>query len=430
MPTTTGKIYLGSVQISGGSSWTRPADWLPRPTVAAGEKVMRAIYGVTDDATNYVALLATVSAGNYVVDWGDGTVDVVASNVQAEHLYDFNAVGMPAANAEEQKQVIVTVTAQTANLTSINLQRRYNLAALNQWYAVNWLDIAIGGSTITSLTIGGNTVLLGFVRRVFVGEHAMTSLASLCSLMGRLVDFQITGSVSAVTRMDSMFVGCLCLQTIAPFTGSVASVTRMDSMFNGCYSLQTIPPFPGSVAAVTQMQFMFINCSALQTIPPFPGSVASVQFINNIFNNCFSLTEIPPFPVSVAGLRNMNAMFENCYSLLTIPPFPSSTELVTTMNYLFKSCRSLRSIPAFETSGITSCTGTFLETQSLAKGRTNGLRFAVTYPGDKLTAAEIDEIFTGLGTASGTQIVTVSGHIGSATCTPSIATAKGWTVAV
>jgi hypothetical protein len=45
-----------------------------------------------------------------------------------------------------------------------------------------------------------------------------------------------------------------------------------------------------------------------------------------------------------------------------------------------------------------------------------------------LSATEINNIFTNLGTAVGTQTITITGNRGATTCTPSIATAKGFTV--
>jgi surface protein len=120
-------------------------------------------------------------------------------------------------------------------------------------------------------------------------------------------------------------------------------------------------------------------------------------------------------------------MFYNCRNLRSIPLFNTAT--VTNMQNIFDECNSLRSIPQLNTAAITSSV-TFYRCYSLTVGRTNGMRFAVNYSGCKLTATEINAIFTGLGTASGSQIVNVSSNMGSATCDQTIATAKGWTVTV
>jgi len=179
-------------------------------------------------------------------------------------------------------------------------------------------------------------------------------------------------------------------------------------MFYGCASLQSIPAFPGSVEAVTTMRQMFYNCHSLQAIPSFPGSVEAVT--------------------------TMYQMFYNCYSLQTIPAFPGSVAAVTDMRQMFYDCVSLQTIPAFETNGIASATPPtemFSGCRSLAVGRTNGIRYSISYAGCKLSASQLNAIFTGLGTADnagGQQTVTITGNYGAATCDQTIATGKGWTV--
>jgi hypothetical protein len=102
---------------------------------------------------------------------------------------------------------------------------------------------------------------------------------------------------------------------------------------------------------------------------------------------------------------------------------------------MFSNCTSLLQIPQLDTSGITSVTNStrnmFASCRSLARGRTNGIKYAVSYSGCKLSRDEIVEIFNGLGTADGAQIINVSSNIGSSALTASdelIATDKGWTV--
>jgi hypothetical protein len=98
---------------------------------------------------------------------------------------------------------------------------------------------------------------------------------------------------------------------------------------------------------------------------------------------------------------------------------------------MFNLCQSLKTIPVFSVSAVTATSGftsSFGSCRSLAKGRLDGGRFAINYSGCMLGTAAINDIFTGLGTASGAQAITVSGNPGFATCDQTIATAKGWTV--
>ena len=57
-----------------------------------------------------------------------------------------------------------------------------------------------------------------------------------------------------------------------------------------------------------------------------------------------------------------------------------------------------------------------------------GLRYSVTVASNQLRAADLDALYTSLGTASGAQAVTVTSNPGITGDNVAIATAKGWTV--
>jgi hypothetical protein len=83
-------------------------------------------------------------------------------------------------------------------------------------------------------------------------------------------------------------------------------------------------------------------------------------------------------------------------------------------------------------SGVSSSTngaGAFNGTSNLARARITGMRFSFSVASCKLSAAALNEIFTGLPTVTG-QTITVTGNYGisQAGYSPTIATAKGWTV--
>jgi hypothetical protein len=481
------KPVLSLVPENLGPRWVRPADWLTIPAIGPTEQKFIGLMGVSNDEANFVALVATASSGTCTIDWGDGTVEVIASGTRAEHLYNFANAALGAVKADGLKQARVTITATTGNLTGIDLQKRYFQPSGEPFYgqSVKWLDISISSPNLTSMIIGGTTVLLTYLRKATIGRFAVTSLASLfngCRSLSEITPF--VESVSAVTSMASMFSNCMSLRTIPPFPGSVAAVNNMLAMFNGCASLLTIPAFPGSVAAVTNMATMFQNCSSLQSIPPFPGSVAAVTLMTSMFNGCASLLTIPafpgsvaavtnmssmfqgcvslqiipPFPVSVAAVTTMASMFNNCSSLQTTPAFPGSVAAVTTMNGMFNSCLSLRTIPAFpsitaavtnmssmfnscstlrsipaiQTGGITSNANInfmFANCTSLVVGATSGIRYTINYDACLLSASQLNAIYTGLGAAVAGSVLTVSSNFGYAASNTGIATAKGWILA-
>jgi hypothetical protein len=123
----------------------------------------------------------------------------------------------------------------------------------------------------------------------------------------------------------------------------------------------------------------------------------------------------------------MSGMFSACYSLTTVPLF--NTAAVTNMLSMFTNCYSLATVPALIMSAITTSGATSMcqLANNLARFRATGCKFSISFANCKLSAAALNEIFTNLGTAS-SQTITISNNYGAATCTRSIATAKGWTV--
>ena len=59
--------------------WQRPVDWLPLPAIQPGEQKLVGLVAIYPGEGNVLAVRA---AGNYTVDWGDGTVEHVNSPAQ------------------------------------------------------------------------------------------------------------------------------------------------------------------------------------------------------------------------------------------------------------------------------------------------------------------------------------------------------------
>jgi surface protein len=181
----------------------------------------------------------------------------------------------------------------------------------------------------------------------------------------------------------------------------VGTLTSAASMFLSCYSLQSVPLF--NTASVTNMSSMFITCSSLQTVPLF----------------------------NTASVTNMLGMFQNCNSLQTVPLF--NTASVTNMQSMLRSCWSLERVPALNMSAVTTGNfdNIFNTSRSVSRCEAFGAKFAISFNGCKLNRAELVEIFTNLGTASGSQTIDIRLNHGVADLTAGdelIATNKGWTI--
>ena len=515
-------IYVGTAPVlyldSAPTSWVRPA-WPALADITSLNNRFTAVYGVENSDSNFVSLLAQTSSGTYTVDWGDGTIDSgIVSNVQANHTYNYATIA--ASVVGEFKPVVVTVTTSGGNITTFNLQRKNPLNTPSAASRINWLDIAINASAMTTLAIsaGPPVVRLSKLQQVKIYNNSVTNMSSMFHSCRSLQSVYLFNTASA-TNMTAMFQNCSVLQSIPLFNTS--AVTTMGVMFANCSSLQTVPLF--NTSAVTNMSGMFGNCYSLQSIPLF--NTASVQFMGGMFNSCYSLQSVPLFNTGLVqdmytmfqdchslqsvplfntvSVGDMSFMFDNCYCLQSVPLF--NTVNVLDMTNMFYTCRSLKTVPLFNTSQVNNMSSMFLNCEalesvplfvttslmfmtsmflgcvslqsiplfniatvtfmsnafegcsslqsvplfntasidsaagvsllfnlcsSLCQGRTNGIRFAISYVNCKLSTAALNDIFTGLGTASGSQTITVTGNPGAATCNTSIATAKGWTVAI
>ena len=247
---------------------------------------------------------------------------------------------------------------------------------------------------------------------------------------------------SSVTNMSRMFYDCYSLTTIPLLDTS--SVTDMTYMFNDCYSL-TSATF-SDTSSVTDMTYMFGECSSL-TSATF-SDTSSVTAMTRMFLSCKSLTSATLLDTSsvtsmaymfekcssltsatfsdTSSVTDMTYMFNDCSSLTTIPLLVTSS--VTNMTYMFNDCSSLTTIPLLVTSSVTNMHSMFNDCYSLTKATFSGTVADISYANCKLSADELNEIFTNLGTPATTKTITITGNWGASGCDQTIATNKNYTV--
>jgi surface protein len=389
---TTAYIKAGSPT----NEWQRPNDWIAIPSIASGEQVfygLVAVYDVIDG--NRVAF---TFAGNYTVDWGDGSaLENVLSGVKAEHSYSYASVSNPTSEGWRQALIKVIPTG-AANITRVDLQQTPTGIANGK--TSQFMDIVMSVPNVTgagtNLVIGNGTIVFHrVVERIDIRE------------------------IGAINSMLSNFVNCSSLQSVPLF--NTASVTNMTGMFNGCSSLQSVPLF--NTASVTNMTSMFQSCFSLQSVPLF--NTASVTNMTSMFQSCFSLQSVPLF--NTASVTNMSSMFQSCFSLQSVPLF--NTPSVTNMAAMFNAATSLFAVN-LNMASVTNTTQMFVNINSLQKFIATGLTRGITISNNLMSATEINNFFTSLGTASGAQTIVVTGNPGAATCNILIATAKGFTVTI
>ncbi len=245
---------------------------------------------------------------------------------------------------------------------------------------------------------------------------SVTSMANMFSSCSALTNVPLFNTVS-VTSMSAMFSACSSLTTVPLF--NTAAVLNMSSMFSTCTSLISVPLF--NTAAVTDMNTMFSGCISITTVPLF--NTAAVTAMNSMFNGASSLITVPLW--NVAAVTNMNAMFNQCVSMTSFPLWVTTS--LSNVGNLFTGCTGLRELPAMAFNSATTAATTIFSNCKLSRIGITGIPVTHTIASNILSGAELDSYYTGLPTIS-SQTITVTGNYGITGDTPTIATAKGWTV--
>ena len=325
-------------------------------------------------------------------------------------------------------------TINTINFNAM-FQNCYNLKVVPQYNMQNATSMAGMFSTCRSLES---------VPLFNIGSGPNINMSTMFEFCSDLKTVPLLNT-SAANTTNSMFANCLSLQSIplldignslntgGMFSGcaSLSSVpllntsksTNFNSMFASCQSLVTIPLL--NTAKSLTFNSMFSSCQGLQTIPLI-NTELSTDFINMFFG-CNSMEELPL--LNTGSASTISSMFNGCVQLQAIPAL--NTSKVLNFANCFSGCLALREVPALNMSAGTSFT-TFLNNNvSIGRSAAFGARFAHSYTNMALSRPEIVNIFTNLGTASGSQAITVSLNPGRAALTAgeiAIATGKGWTV--
>ena len=88
------KRLPASFKFDNDLTWTRPSQWLDLGTSTydgtTPEKIIGLVAVFPNDvapANNYVAFNLATTGSTYTVNWGDGTTETLAENVEAEIMY-------------------------------------------------------------------------------------------------------------------------------------------------------------------------------------------------------------------------------------------------------------------------------------------------------------------------------------------------------
>jgi len=378
MPVSAAKIYLGDTLVASAGSdatdWTRPAEWPELAPVAATDQVFRGLHAVFDSEANFATIRCT---GAYTVDWGDGSTPVnVASNTTAYYNYSYSASGLSSTSVASlgYKTATVTVTPQSGQtLSVIDISQKHNQSGLSNGSSSQWLDICLAMNNVGTFTANNSNWPARLIER-----------------------FQWIGGSRFQTNFANFLIHSSRLQSINLF--NTGAGTSFVGFLIGCSQLPSIPLYDLSLA--TNVRAFCEGNRRLKTLPPF--DLKEAVTMENFAANCTGLLELPFY----------------------------NTAKVTNLIGFAGGCPGLREIQGYNFSAVTNPANIFVGSVFISRIRaTFSANVNISLANLSLGPAALNEIYTNLPTASGSpRTITVTGNWGTTSHTPSIATAKGWTV--
>jgi TATA-box binding protein (TBP) (component of TFIID and TFIIIB) len=375
-------------------NWIRNPDWITLPTISPSDNRFVGLFLVFENGYNFLTFTLTGTSINIDVDFGDGTTQNVLASTTLSHTYDYSTVSGAVSqyyDGRNYKQVIVDIQVNSGTLTAFNP----NISTtINNTGCIQFGDINLAFPNLTTMSLSGANKRMFLLERLNILNHSVVAAASfsiddLLSL--RKLDFNFN-------TINSLAAKFLTIGNTDPFDISSTVITTLASAFSGNRQIQRI----GNISCpnvTTWNQFAF-NASSLVQVGNV--SLPSSTVNTNVFSNCFALQKVGSISLPAA----------------------------TSLDGFFSTCKSLKEANFTDVSLVTNTSNMFVACSSLERVTLTGLRVGFTVAGCAMSAAALNDLFTSLGTASGSQTIIVTNNPGAATCDTTIATAKGFSVTI
>ena len=132
--------------------------------------------------------------------------------------------------------------------------------------------------------------------------------------------------------------------------------------------------------------------------------------------------------IDASNSNSFNRMFRLC-SLLEGTGVINAASC-TIISQMFQQATNLRKTTLINCGNITATTNAFNLCPNLEELELFGMTQGFSVANCRMTAQALNDLFTSLGTASGSQTIIVTGNPGASTCDTTIATTKGFTVTI
>ena len=265
-----------------------------------------------------------VSAYDYIINWGDGTIEHITANTSQTHSYP----------GCDNYTIRITGTFPQIKFSDGGDKNKV-LRVLNLG-DVGWDDFGDAFWGCGNLTSVGGSGNLSNVANFLYAFRNCTSLVSVNS---------IDWDISSATDLRGMFWGCSSLITIDTSNWDLSSVTQASRMFMSCSSLTTLDVSGWDVSDVTSLRLMFFGCNALTTLDVSSWDTSSVTDLYGVFNDCNALTVLDVSGWDASSVVGSVAnLFDGCNNVSTLDVSGWDTSGMTSMSGMFQNCSSLTTL--------------------------------------------------------------------------------------
>lgn len=376
-------------------TWIRPANWLPRPTIADDEKVIYLLTKVISGTTNYVSFIVKDA---YTVDWGDGSVINYTDGQTAIYDIQYSGVTDYFGDGSTDKQCWVKVSPQgSGNITRFN---------------------PIVKTTTTNYTCCQNVV------EVLVGSLSLQNSANMFNITSfrNCKSVKLFSKLTFVNTMYRTFHECFSLENIE---GEIEAQSNCDQIFQYNYCL-------------SNLNIIFTNSGTAIAAFNTSTSIKSLSFTSAFKpTNCQSFISsaysIKSIALDITNVASFNSFAYNARNLSKFDILAGDGSTVTSYNQAFYNC-DLAETPALNLTASTTNTNMFFGNYRLKKSNLYNIKASIGFQYCSLDHNAILDIFQNqLQSVATTQTIDLRNNPDIAnlpTGTTAIATAKNWTVQV
>ena len=374
--------------------WVRPTDWLPIPAPTSGATEVYVLYAVLENELNFVTIAGTTTG---TLNWGDGTPTLWLNGTSQNNIYDYNTLsGSVNVNefGENYKQVLIKLEF-TVPGSFMRIDRNgSNPLLLNKVSSL--MQITVYGDKLQSLDCGFNR-FQPYFKILDVSQATNVSINGNSVQWSSRVNLEkyLINPITTVVLTDGLRNN-LRIKNFGDFN----SLTTDSTSFFNLSNVETINNV--NLTNTTSLQSTFRDCELLKSIGNINAPLATN--VTSAFRGCRLLRDLGDITIS-SNITSLVEMFFSCTTLRRIV-FTNSLINVTNVTTFINGCVNLRTLI------------------------TPDLRLGLNIANNQMSATALNSWFTSLGTAAGSQTITVTGNPGAATCNPSIATAKGFTVVI